>query len=84
MDVQMPDGTLIQGVPDGMSKADLTAKLQANGYNPAGGSIPQPKEPAPLAPYLVDQFKKGVASIPGLVGQGMMASSPIACVSNAS
>jgi hypothetical protein len=33
MDVRLPDGTIIRGVPDGMSKADLTAKLQANGYD---------------------------------------------------
>lgn len=33
MDVQLPDGTVIQGVPDGMSKADLTAKLKSNGYD---------------------------------------------------
>jgi hypothetical protein len=33
MDVRLPDGTVIKGVPDGMSKADLTAKLQANGYD---------------------------------------------------
>lgn len=33
MDVSLPDGTVIKGVPDGMSKADLTAKLKANGYD---------------------------------------------------
>ncbi len=33
MDVQLPDGTVLQGVPDGMSKADLTAKLARNGYD---------------------------------------------------
>jgi len=31
MDVQMPDGTVVRGVPDGMSKADLLAKLHGNG-----------------------------------------------------
>jgi hypothetical protein len=33
MDVRLPDGTIIKNVPDGISKADLTAKLQANGYD---------------------------------------------------
>jgi len=33
MDVKLPDGTVIKGVPDGMSKADLTAKLAKNGYD---------------------------------------------------
>jgi hypothetical protein len=33
MDVRLPDGTVIQNVPDGMSKADLTTKLSSNGYD---------------------------------------------------
>lgn len=33
MDVRLPDGTVLKNVPDGMSKADLTAKLQKNGYD---------------------------------------------------
>ena len=33
MDVRLPDGTIIRGVPDGISKADLTAKLARNGYD---------------------------------------------------
>lgn len=41
MDVRLPDGTVIKGVPDGMSKADLTAKLAKNGYDVSklGGSV---------------------------------------------
>lgn len=35
MDVRMPDGTVIGGVPDGTSRADLVAKLKANGYDVA-------------------------------------------------
>jgi hypothetical protein len=31
MDVRLPDGTVIQNVPDGTTKADLVAKLKANG-----------------------------------------------------
>lgn len=33
MDVRLPDGTIIQGVPDNISKAELTAKLARNGYD---------------------------------------------------
>lgn len=33
MDVRLPDGTIIRGVPDDMSRADLTAKLARNGYD---------------------------------------------------
>ncbi len=32
MDVRLPDGTVIQNIPDGTTKADLYAKLKANGY----------------------------------------------------
>lgn len=33
MDVRLPDGTVIQNVPEGTTKAELTAKLKANGYD---------------------------------------------------
>lgn len=33
MDVTLPDGTVVEGVPDGMTKAQLVAKLNANGYD---------------------------------------------------
>jgi hypothetical protein len=36
MDVRLPDGTVIKGVPDGISKADLVSKLSANGYDTSG------------------------------------------------
>lgn len=36
MDVRLPDGTVIQNVPDGTTKAELTAKLKANGYDVSG------------------------------------------------
>lgn len=47
MDVRLPDGTLLRNVPDGMSKADLTAKLQSNGYDI--GKLSAPAEAAPPA-----------------------------------
>lgn len=53
MDVRLPDGTIIKGVPDGMSKADLTAKLASNGYDvsklapaPAPAAAPAPAQPS--------------------------------------
>lgn len=33
MDVKLPDGTIVRGVPDGMTKAQLAEKLKANGMN---------------------------------------------------
>ena len=55
MDVKLPDGTVISNIPDGISKADLTAKLAKNGYDVSKLSTPsipdtavvQPKTEAP-------------------------------------
>lgn len=43
MDVRLPDGTVIRGVPDDMSRADLVVKLKTNGYDTS-------KLEAPTAP----------------------------------
>lgn len=32
MDLQLPDGTIVQGIPDGLSKAEITNKLIAGGH----------------------------------------------------
>ena len=50
MDVRLPDGTIIKNVPDGISKADLTAKLQANGYDISKLTAPAPTQPSAPAP----------------------------------
>lgn len=47
MDVRLPDGTVIKNVPDGISKADLMAKLKANGYDATNLTPPQETLPAP-------------------------------------
>lgn len=61
MDVRLPDGTIIKGVPDGMSKADLTAKLQANGYDVS-------KLTAPAAPELPESLRPRTAAPEGMPG----------------
>jgi hypothetical protein len=61
MDVRLPDGTIIKGVPDGMSKADLTAKLQANGYDIS-------KLTAPAAPQLPKSLRPRTAVSEGMPG----------------
>lgn len=48
MDVRLPDGTVIKNVPDGISKADLTAKLKANGYDVAKLEAPAPAQPSEI------------------------------------
>lgn len=47
MDVRLPDGTVIRGVPDGMSRADLTAKLARNGYDVSRLATKQDAAPNP-------------------------------------
>lgn len=46
MDVRLPDGTLLRNVPDGISKADLTAKLASNGYDIGKLGAPAPESKA--------------------------------------
>ena len=41
MDVTLPDGTVLRGIPDGTTKAELTAKLKANGM-----AVPDETPPA--------------------------------------
>ena len=49
MDVRLPDGTIITNVPDGITKAQLDAKLHANGYDLSKLSSP-PDEAPPKRP----------------------------------
>jgi len=78
MDVKLPDGTIIKGVPDGMSQADLTAKLQANGYDIAkltstADEMPSGPRSGKFAPIL--GIMKGVGDVmyggQELVGKGL-------------
>ena len=50
MDVRLPDGTLIRGVPDNISKADLVAKLKNNGYDTSKLDAPVAAPETPAAP----------------------------------
>jgi hypothetical protein len=44
MDVRLPDGTIINNVPEGTTQAELTAKLSSKGYNLSTDNVPaQPK-----------------------------------------
>ena len=46
MDVKLPDGTIIRNIPDGTTKAELTAKLTANGYEFGETSQPAVQPPS--------------------------------------
>src|SRR6202158_6137805 len=72
MDVQLPDGTTVKGVPDGTSKADLFAKLKANGHpvddSWLGTSAPKTPEQPPqnMTAFVGGNLSKGVADVAGL------------------
>ncbi|MDB5994591.1 MAG: Lytic transglycosylase, catalytic [Pseudomonas sp.] len=74
MDVRLPDGTVIQGVPDGMSRADLVAKLKANGHDVAGLDSPAGDAPGKVA-SIGAGLGKGVGDVAlglqNLVGMGL-------------
>ncbi len=70
MDVQMPDGTIITGVPDNMTKAELAAKYKNNTYTsgvsedasmPESSYSPKSKTGA----YLEDVIKRYYANAVG-------------------
>ena len=56
MDVRLPDGTIVRGVPDGTTQEQLMAKLQANGVKVG----PAPAAAPAAAPETADE---GAASL---------------------
>lgn len=50
MDVRLPDGTVIQNVPEGTTRIQLAQKLRANGMNVPNEWLSQPSQPASAAP----------------------------------
>ena len=75
MDVRLPNGTIIRNVPDGMSKAELSAKLLANGYDLSGPAEPTAPKPIPERTYgeaakdVGGKFVSGIGSLVQLPGQ---------------
>lgn len=67
MNVRLPDGTIIQNVPDGTTKADLAAKLQNNGM-----AVPSEwLQSAPQAKPVQDageSLNRGLSDIPRQLG----------------
>ena len=58
MDVRLPDGTIINNVPEGTTKEELSAKLSAKGYN-------LPMDNAPVAPEAPEELSTGTALAKG-------------------
>lgn len=75
MDVRLPNGTIIRNVPDGMSKADLSAKLLANGYDLSSPAEPVAPKPIPERTYgeaakdVGGKLVSGIGSLVQLPGQ---------------
>lgn len=71
MDVELPDGTIIQGVPDGTTKADLAAKLRGNGMAVPAEWLPQTAAPVPEKPFLQragERLNAELSNIPRQLG----------------
>lgn len=65
MDVRLPDGTIVSGVPDGTTRAELVAKLQRNGMPVPGDWLqadaqPQKTRNADVASQLGLTLRAGV------------------------
>src|SRR5574340_1010071 len=79
MDVRLPDGTVVQNVPDDISKAQLVDKLKANGMEvPKEWLSKQEEKPKLGGSSFIDQIKRqlmltaragvtGATAIPGML-----------------
>lgn len=67
MDVRLPDGTVIQNVPDGTTKADLVAKLQRNGMAVPSEWL-QSAPPTQPVQEAGQSLNRGLADIPRQLG----------------
>ena len=74
-DVEMPDGTVIYGVPDGVTKADLLTRLKRNGYDTARLLTPRQEENLLEQVPLVGGTLAGIADIPLSAAQGLAGTS---------
>jgi hypothetical protein len=88
MDVRLPDGTVIQNVPDGTTKAQLVEKLKANGYDTSKLEVPEaPKVETAEKPHVLDRIARqtgltGRYLIEGTAATVGLVSDPIAAVMN--
>lgn len=80
MDVRLPDGTVIQNIPEGTSKAELVSKLQKSGYDvsslmPQGGFKSQTaNELADIGVGALGEAAKFAGRIlPGVTGEELQA-----------
>jgi len=78
MDVRLPDGTIVKNVPENITKAELIAKLRANGMDVSG--LEEPKE-GTTAVRAAQMLTRGMAApAAGAALGGMVAGPPGALV----
>lgn len=79
MDVRLPDGTVIRNVPDGTTKAQLTERLKANGYD-LGSTEPESRGVAGYIDTTLGNIPRDVTNI----GQGLYeaATNPLQTLQN--
>lgn len=85
MDVRMPDGTVIKGVPEGTTKSELMRKLNKHRQMAQQEQAIQ-QEPGfmeTLGRAGVEQFLNNVLNLPNLVNQGLSNMNPIPQVAGA-
>lgn len=66
MDVRLPDGTIVRGVPDGMSQTELIGVLEKNGHDVTSlksHSAFSPKDQAKEAGANMPKWQRGLTSI---------------------
>lgn len=78
MDVRLPDGTIIRGVPDGTTREQLTAKLKANGYNIDAPASKEDKSPLQYAGEVLRDGAAGAIKGASNIGATLLAPYDIA------
>ena len=68
MDVQLPDGTILRGVPDGTTKAQIVDKLKANGRAVPADWLDAAPAAAEAKPDTAQAIGRGIMEIPRQVG----------------
>ncbi len=71
MDVTLPDGRVIRGVPDGTTKAQLAAKLKANGIAAPEEWNEQPKQDTSAADFVKRELTSPLRMARDLVAGGI-------------
>jgi hypothetical protein len=61
MDVRLPNGQVVQNVPDGTSKADLMAQLDANNIDYSTPQFQDQEPPKDDLPFVPDSVERGLA-----------------------